>query len=126
MLGAKELVNKIGRVFAHIDLTFWLMKKHNKEVANTNEDSGSDNEYLVDDGESARRRKGEEHSSRGASLGKVKGGSHLGVRNRRPAKPDTLDTRKKNLRGQTGRWEGKEDFIGRSQQGVGIPALLRS
>lgn len=29
------------------------MKKHNKEVTNTNEDSGSDNEYLVDDEGSA-------------------------------------------------------------------------
>lgn len=53
MLGAKELVNKICRVFAHIDLTCYLMKKHNKEVTNTNEDSGSDNEYLVDDEGSA-------------------------------------------------------------------------
>lgn len=36
--------------------------------------------------------------SRGASLGK-----DLGVRNRSPAKPDTLDTRKKKLKDQTGR-----------------------
>lgn len=82
-------------VFAHTDLTFWLMKKHNKEVTSTNEDSGSNNEYLLDDGEPARRRQGEEHSSRGASLGKVKGGSHVGVRNRSTAKPDTLDTVRK-------------------------------
>lgn len=77
MLGAEELVNEIGRVFAHIDLTFWLMKKHNKEVTNTNEDSGSDNKYLVDDEDSARRRHGEEHSSRGVNLGKVKEGATL-------------------------------------------------
>lgn len=45
MLGAKELVN-IGRVFAHTDLIFLLMKENNKEITTTNGGNESDRNCL--------------------------------------------------------------------------------